>query len=338
MSGIGFVWLAGIRDLQWRRRRFVMVGLATALLFGITLLLSGTSESFRVEVGHVLDRIGADGYVVQTTQRGPFMSPQPFDASIVDDVAQRPGVRSAAPLVSIVQPDSYLFGFEFADQNPSPGKVFMDKRIGREVGDVARVGAAEFAVEVVTKHQTVLGGQPLVRLSVPDAQRAVFGGSKLVTSVAVSGRPESLPDGYKFMTRQEAAGDFLRPIGVVTKTIGIVSALLWLVATAVVGSVIYVSTLERLRDISVFKATGASTRDVLLALLAQSVAISIGASIVAIGVGYALAPLFPLPVSFPARSLALIPTVGLVIGLVASVAGLRRAVRVDPVVAMGSAA
>ena len=70
----------------------------------------------------------------------------------------------------------------------------------------------------------------------------------------------------------------------------------------------------------------------------RACAVSIGASIVAIGVGYALAPLFPLPVSFPARSLALIPTVGLVIGLVASVAGLRRAVRVDPVVAMGSAA
>lgn len=337
MRQLGFIWLAGFRDLRWRRRRFAIAGFATALVFSITLLLAGTAESFRVEISRVLDDIGADGYVVQASQRGPFMSPQPFSTDIVDEISQSPGVTEAEPLISIIQPDMYLFGIsEFGGLAAAPGNAIVDRRVNAKAGGNYRVGASEFIVSQITKGQTVLGGQPLVRLSVADAQKAIFGGLPLMTSVAVKGTPTSLPAGFKFVDRAQAARDFMRPIDVVTKTIQLVSVMLWIAAAAIVGSVVYISTLERTRDISVFKAIGASTRSVLVALVVQAVTVSLAAAGVAIALAYALAPAFPMPVSFPARLSGLIPAIGVVVGLGASIAGLRRAVKVDPALAMGS--
>jgi putative ABC transport system permease protein len=332
---LGFIWLVGVRDLQWRRRRFVMAALATSLVFAITLLLAGTARSFSVEVDRVVDSVGADGFVVQLSQKGPFMSPQPFDATIVDTVRATKGVTAAAPVVSIVQPEMYLFGFAFPGDNPASGRAFVDARLNRRVDDRLRVGASELDVSRVTHGRTVLGGQPLVQTTVADAQKAVFGGNNLITSVAVRGKPASLPLGYKFVSRNTAADDFLRPIDVVMRTIALLSFLLWVVAAAIVGSVVYVSTLERVRDISVFKATGAATRDILAALVVQAVLLSLGAAVVAIALAYAISPAFPMPVTFAGELLLMIPGVGALIGLVASAAGLRRAVRVDPALAMG---
>jgi len=330
-----------------------MAAIATSLVFAITLLLSGFSESFGVEVNRALNTINADGYVVREGQRGPFMSPRPFPTEVVGQVAALEGVERAEPLISVIQPDTYLMASRLdaprtaprwagADR-PAQGhavrndeELVIDDRAGDAVGDTIAIGGTDFRVAGVTKGQTVLGGQPIVVLSIAGAQRAVFGGYDVVTSVAVTGRPETVPDGYVFVTREAASRDFLRPLHIVTGTIDILSVLLWFVASAIVGSVIYISTLERMRDFAVFKATGASTRDLMAALMLQSVLLAVASSIAAIGIAFAIAPSFPAAVSFPARLLLLLPIVGVPVGLLASAAGLRRAVKVDPALAMGS--
>ena len=48
-----------------------------------------------------------------------------------------------------------------------------------------------------------------------------------------------------------------------------------------------------------------------------------------------LAVLFPAVISFPARTLVLLPVVALTVGLVGSLAGARRAIVVDPATAFG---
>jgi putative ABC transport system permease protein len=48
-----------------------------------------------------------------------------------------------------------------------------------------------------------------------------------------------------------------------------------------------------------------------------------------------LAALFPAVISFPARTLILLPLVALLVGLVGSLAGARRAIAVDPATAFG---
>ena len=38
-GAIGPIWLASIRDLQWRSRRFLLAVLATGVVFGLALMI-----------------------------------------------------------------------------------------------------------------------------------------------------------------------------------------------------------------------------------------------------------------------------------------------------------
>ena len=118
-------------------------------------------------------------------------------------------------------------------------------------------------------------------------------------------------------------------------SITIVAVLLWVVAALVVGSVIYLSALERLRDFAVFKAIGVPTRNIAAGLAMQSVIVALLAALVGAGLSRLLGPLFPMQVIVPAEAFIALPVIAVVIGLIASATGLRRAVSVDPAIAFG---
>ena len=98
----------------------------------------------------------------------------------------------------------------------------------------------------------------------------------------------------------------------------------------------YLSTLERVRDFAVLKAVGASSRDLFLGLAAQSVVIALVAAALAVVLAQLMAPLFPLTIAIPWSAYAALPVVALVVGTLASLVGLRKAVTVDPALAFGA--
>jgi len=348
----GFVWLAGIRDLQWRRRRFVIAVLGTSLVFALTLLLTGFLATFDTEVDRTLEVFDAEGYVVPVGRPGPFTGSSPIPVQTVDVVRALPGVKSANAVISVLQvtdqlirPDIYLIGAEangMGTPRPTegrvakaPGEAVVDSRLELKIGERFAISGVKFKVVGRTSGITVIGGHGTIFVSLEDAQKAVFGGQPFATSIAVRGAPDSLPPDISYVSSEVAGADLKRPLADTIESIGLFRALLWIVAAAIVGSVIYLSALERLGDFAVFKATGVSTSDLLCALVVQAVLVSIGASIVSIGVAYLLAPQFPVVVLLPARVQATVPVVGLVIGIIASGAALRRAITVDPALAFG---
>ena len=66
--------LAALRDLQWRRRRFLIVVLGTALVFAMTLVLAGLSAAFGNEVDRTVTTTGADEWAIVVGATGPFNS------------------------------------------------------------------------------------------------------------------------------------------------------------------------------------------------------------------------------------------------------------------------
>ena len=65
------VLMAALRDLQWRRRRFVIAILGTAVVFAMTLVLTGLANGFRVESRRAL---GADAAQVAAVQAKSHVS------------------------------------------------------------------------------------------------------------------------------------------------------------------------------------------------------------------------------------------------------------------------
>ena len=75
--------LAALRDLQWRRRRFIIGIVGTGVVFAMTLVLTGLSNGFRVEAENTVDSLGIDSYLIKAGAAGPFLGASPLPAADV---------------------------------------------------------------------------------------------------------------------------------------------------------------------------------------------------------------------------------------------------------------
>jgi putative ABC transport system permease protein len=217
----------------------------------------------------------------------------------------------------------------------TPDEVAVSSTLGKNIGD--HLGIASHNVEVVgiVENSTVLARQPNLFLTPTGAQRLVYGGQPVISSIGVRGNPDRVMDGYRAVDRQGAIDDMLRPLKVAVDAITIMAMLLWLVAALIVGSLIYMTASERTRDFAVFKAVGVPTKSVLSGLALQAIIMAVTSALIGVLLSILLAPLFPMRVDIPDGALMLLPVVAIVIGCVASIAGMRRAVSVDPALAFG---
>ena len=91
--------LAALRDMQWRKRRFVIAILSTAIIFAMTLVLTGLANGFRAEAQEDRRfawrrRVSGQGGRVGPVRRGDAVR-----AGGPRRIAASPGVQAAAPLV-----------------------------------------------------------------------------------------------------------------------------------------------------------------------------------------------------------------------------------------------
>jgi putative ABC transport system permease protein len=342
-----------LRDLQWRRRRFVIAIVGTSLVFAMTLVLTGLSNGFRVEANGTVDSLGFDSFLVKSGPAGPFIGAPPFPQGEVAVVARIPGVRAAVPLVytATTVPDGdstrnvNVFGAPAEGPGtpavaigrpPSgPDEAAVSSVLGAKVGNDLEIGSRAVQIVGIVDESTAMAGQPNVFLTVDGAQQLGYSGQAIVTSVGFVGSPDRIPDGYRTIDRAGAVADLMRPMTAAVSAITMIAVLLWIVAALIVGSVIYLSALERTRDFAVLKAVGVSTRSVLGGLCLQAVIVAVVAAVLGGLVSLILGPLFPMRVVVPASAYLLLPVVGVVIGLLASIAGMRRAVTIDPALAFG---
>jgi putative ABC transport system permease protein len=178
-------------------------------------------------------------------------------------------------------------------------------------------------------------GTPTLFLALEDAQAVAFGRQPLAMAVLTEGVPGAAPPGLELVSNEQAVADLERPLIRGTQSIDLISALLWLVAAGIIGSIVYLSVLERLRELAVFKAVGAANRSLLAGLALQAVLLSATAAVLAVGIAKLLAPVFPFSVEIPALAFPRLVVTAMLVGLAASAVGLRRAVSVQPALAFG---
>ena len=80
------MWLVSLRDLQWRRRRFLIAVVATALVFAMSLLMAGADAGLTSETRRIVDVIGADRWLVAKGTSGPFTTVTAIPADISNEV------------------------------------------------------------------------------------------------------------------------------------------------------------------------------------------------------------------------------------------------------------
>jgi putative ABC transport system permease protein len=346
------VLFVSVRDLQYRRRRFLIGVFATGLVFALAVVITGINQSFVNEVTRTVDAIDVDQWIVSEKASGPFTSSTLIEAATVTAIARQPGVTDASPVAILrftipgsPQKDIGVIGVEPGSIATAPvadgrelqrdGEVVVDRSLGYDVGEKVSIGGRDFTVVGRTKGVSYYAGQPATFMTLKDAQNLTFAGAPLATAIVTKGTVTDPPKGTIALTNDEVITDLQRPMKQASGTILMLCILLWIVAAGIIGSILYVQAIERTGDFAVFKATGVTGGKIATGLAFEAIVLALLSAVVAIVLAQILGPLMPMSVETPGSAYLLLVAVAVVIGILASLFGLRRAVSVDPALAFG---
>jgi len=347
------VMLLTLRDLQYRAVRFAAVVGGTAVVLALLFLMTGLVEQFHREPRETVRSFGAGSWILREGASGAFTSGATIDGTAAIAV----GDPGAAPVVTArhamragpgsAPQDIVVVGYlqerlgeprVHRGQLPrSPSEIVVDESAEVGIGDTALIGSSQYKVVGTTQGTTMFAGMPLVFMRIEAAQALLYRGANNATAVLVRDAPASLPPGLASMPAPQVAEDALRPLHRSISSVNIIRLLLWFVAALIVGTMVYLSALERTGDVAVLKAVGASTRQMVVSIALQAVLVALVAALAAAVMQKLLVPVFPLHVSVPSRALYQVPAIAVVVALVAGAFGLRKAVKVDPALAFAGA-
>ena len=349
------MWNITLRNIQFRRRQFLIAVVGTSLVFGMALLVTGIREGFRSEAQKTLDGIGGDHWVIPRDTSGPFTAFSIVEARAAETLAGLPGVRQADPIVLLPQTIGKgekaktinVIGRRNGGLGQPPlvagrtvqgeGDAVVDKKVDLKLGERFALSGRKFTVVGLVTGRTYFGGTPTIYVGLKDAQALAYRGNPYATAIVMNGRPAVVIPGLAVLSKSEVKADLLRPLRDAEQSINNTRLLLWLVAAIIVGAVMYMSALERVRDFAILKAVGAGSRVLVTSLAIEAVIACLLSAALAVFVARLLRPIIPLPVTYTASAYALLPVVAVIVGMLSSLSGVRRAVRTDPAAAFAGA-
>jgi putative ABC transport system permease protein len=340
-----------MQDLRFRSRQFLIAVAGAGLVFAMTLLLTGMTAGFHTEVVETVEALGAQSWVIGAGPSGGIVGLTPIAASDITTVASEPGVQRTGPLVVVpqtVQVGPKVESINLIGTSPgglgSPsvvsghpvtrnGQAVVDTSLKIGIGGTFTLGTHTFTVVGLVSHRTLIGGTGNAYVTVGDAQDAVFGGRPLVNAVLTTGVPATLPPGLLRQSNSQIEQASVVQMAAAVSSIENLRSFMWLIAAVIVAALIYVTALERTRDFAVLKALGSSSGLLFVGLATQAIVVALAAAAVGAVISNFMTGLFAQPIDTPANAYIVLPVAALAIGLVASLAALRRAVSVDPAVA-----
>jgi putative ABC transport system permease protein len=185
--------LAG-RDILHSWGKFVFTGVGLGLLIGATLTMAGVYRGMVDDARVLLGNSGADIWVVQKDTLGPYAEPSSIRDDAYRAIRGMPGVARAANVTYLnmqVQQGErdvrvMVVGFEPGEPGEPPYLVagrqitrshyeaVADVRTGFQLGERIRIRRHDYAVVGLTRRMVSSGGDPMVFLSLKDAQEAQF--------------------------------------------------------------------------------------------------------------------------------------------------------------------
>ncbi len=372
-----------LKDISHNLGRFLLTCLGLSLLLGIVLAMVGIYRGLVDESLGLVRVAGAHVWVVEGGTRGPFAEASRLSGDMREAIAAQWGV-AAAGAVSYQNIDAQhrgqtkrlmVVGAQIARPGEAPAVVegrpilrsryeaVADRGAGLALGEQIRLGRDIFTVVGLTSGLVASGGDPVMFISLRDAQKLQFdlepaaARRESVRSAGAIGTTDTvnailvrlLPgvDANRFaqdivrwkhlaaLTQDDQEAVLARSvIDRARRQIGLFTALLLTVSTVIVGLIIYTMTIDKKKAIATLKLIGAPDRRIVGLIVQQAVAMGVisflaGAALIGAGHGY-----FPRRVVLePADAGALFGVV-IVACLLASALGVRTALRIDPASAL----
>ncbi len=347
-----------LADLVHRARQFVIAVAGTATVLGVALVMAGMAAGFRVEVVKTVAGLGAREVVLASSASAQLTAFTAFPESEVPEVAAALGAHRVSPmlldpellahlgrrsvpinLVGVVPGGAGAPGASALTSGrplSGPDQVVVDDRLGARLGARLQIGGRWFTVAGTVPGRSLIGGIPLVYISLPVAQQVVLDGRRDVTAVLSAGgtsnlaRPVRLPHGLEALPPGAVVDATAKQMAGAVASVRNAEWLMWAVAVIIVAALVYVMALERRRDFAVLKALGSSSSKLFAGLVLEAVVITVVASLFGLLLSVALAPMMSQPVYVPTSDYFTLPLVAVGIGCTSSLAALRRVTGADP--------
>ncbi len=185
--------LAG-RDILHAWPKFVFTGLGLGLLIGVTLSMAGVYRGMVDDARALLTNSGADLWVVQKDTQGPYAESSSIKDDVVRGVLGMPGVASAANVTYFTmqvrqgarevrtmvvgmepgQPGGPTYLVAGRHLARSHYEAVADVKTGFALGERIRIRRHDYHVVGLTQRMVSSGGDPMVFISLKDAQEAQF--------------------------------------------------------------------------------------------------------------------------------------------------------------------
>lgn len=364
--------MIGLLEIRRRKVQFALIATVVALISYLVLMINGLGVGLNVAAGSALRSFNADA-LAYSDESGISVIRSELSQAAVDRATALPGVEAAAPLGYVAAnyrsangeiSSAAFLGFDpgtiaaprvTAGRPLTPGdergmladRTFL-RAAGLAVGDTVQV-----SVRLVTMEFTIVGEidegqfffQPAVYILRDTWRELKYGANAQDGPVAsiVLLRGEGLPgtraEGIEVVSKSTAFSN-IEGVSGQQSTVMFLRFFGYLIGALVIGVFFYVLTLQKIPNIGVLKALGASNFFVFRQLLVQAVFVAIIGLAVALPLAYltnwGLDQLpNPVPIAFTAGTWVTTSILLVLMSLIGTIFSGRQVLRVDPIIALG---
>lgn len=364
--------MMGLKEIQRRKFQFGLIALVVTLISYLVLMINGLGIGLNEQAGSALRRLNADALAYAQDSDVSVIRSE-LSAETVAEISQIEGVSDWASLGYVgvnvrggegdVTPAAFL-GYEpgsLAEPHVTEGRTLAPedgrglladaaflKVAGLEVGDRVTVSSRldEFEFTIVGEiKEGYFFFRPVIYVLL-DTWREVKYGSEdsqlpVASVVLLKGRDlvgratsdyEVVSKGTAFaniegVQGQDATVDALRAFG-------------FLIGALVIGIFFYVLTMQKVVQIGLLKALGASSAYIFRQLLAQVLAVTVVGVAISVPLAYATDTALnqlpeTVPIAFTGGTFVLTSVLIVATGIIGALFSVRQMVRVDPIIALG---
>jgi len=374
------------KDVRHTLGKFLVTAMGVGMLLGIVMIMIGVYRGMIIDAQVLVNDTQADLWVVQEDTLGPFAEASRIHEDLKNTLRAVQGIDRTAALTfqNLQLPRNgtmvrvVAVGYDPFDSltplNPTrlvSGRpirkdhyeMVVSQKTGFGIGDKISLGRDIYTVVGVTKGTVSSGGEPLIYLSLKDAQVLQFlysnarirndrargfrnGDAHMVNAVIATLKPGYAPEEaaayirewkHKSVFTQTAERTILTHnlIKMASKQIGMFTFILVVVSTIIIALIIYTMTLEKMKEIAIMKLIGIPNSMIVRMILEETLLLGVLAFLFGNLFAHAIYDKFPKRVVLEMPDAWMLFGVVIVASILASMSGIRKVIKADPASAIG---
>lgn len=373
-------------DIRHTLGKFTVTAMGVGMLLGIVLIMMGVYRGMIADAEVLLSDLSVDLWVVQDDTLGPFAEASRIHEDLKYTLKSLPAIDKSEAItfqnLQLPLADRKLavlaIGYDvYGDINPInkarlvAGRVLKNDhyeivvtdKTGYKLSDTIKLGRNIYTVVGITHGSVASNGDPLVYVSLKDAQELQFSytdkriqndrergiinkDAHLVNAIVATVKPGYNIDEvaedirkwkYKSVYTREQQKVVLTKnvVEKASKQIGLFTVILVGVATIIIALIIYTMTLEKIQEISIMKLIGLPNSMIIKMIVEETLLLGVLAFIFGNVFAHLIYGKFPKRVLLNLSDAWLLLGIVVIASILASLIGVKKVVNADPIAAIG---